>query len=66
LLEIIFRVETNAGEKPVLRIRKSVLLFPPAESGKNIPDHIYESLEIIFFGLKIPKFFDGDPDLGSF
>jgi hypothetical protein len=31
----------------------------------NIPDHISESLETIFFGLKILKFFDADPDLGS-
>jgi hypothetical protein len=33
-------------------------------SGMNIPDHISESLETIF-GLKILKFFDGDPDPGS-
>jgi hypothetical protein len=31
----------------------------------NIPDHISESLETVFFGLKILKFFDADPDPGS-
>jgi hypothetical protein len=30
----------------------------------NIPDHISESLKTIF-GVKIPKFFFADPDLGS-
>jgi hypothetical protein len=30
----------------------------------NIPDHISESLETIFW-LKILKFFDADPDPGS-
>jgi hypothetical protein len=30
----------------------------------NIPDHIFESLKQ-FFGLKILKFFDADPDPGS-
>jgi hypothetical protein len=34
-------------------------------SGMNIPDHISGSLETIF-GLKILKFFDADPDPGSF
>jgi hypothetical protein len=34
-------------------------------SGMNIPDHIPGSLETIF-GLKILKFFDADPDPGSF
>ncbi len=33
-------------------------------SGMNIPDHISECLEL-FFGLKILKFFDADPDPGS-
>jgi hypothetical protein len=28
----------------------------------NIPDHISESLETIFFGLKILKFFGADAD----
>ncbi len=32
-------------------------------SGMNIPEHISESLETIFFGLNILKFFDADPDL---
>jgi hypothetical protein len=31
----------------------------------NIPDHISESFETIFLGLKILKFFDADPDPGS-
>jgi hypothetical protein len=34
-------------------------------SGMNIPDHVSESLEKVF-GLKILKFFDGDPDPESF
>ncbi len=34
-------------------------------SGMNIPDHISESLETIFFGLKILKFFDADSDPGG-
>jgi hypothetical protein len=33
-------------------------------SGMNIPDHISESLETIFW-IKILKFFDADPDSGS-
>jgi hypothetical protein len=33
-------------------------------SGMSIPDHLSESLETVF-GLKIHKFFDADPDLGS-
>jgi hypothetical protein len=37
---------------------------PYPGSGMNIPDHISESLKQ-FFGLKILKFFDADPDLGS-
>ncbi len=37
---------------------------PGSGSGMNIPDHISESLETIF-GVKILKFFDADPDLGS-
>jgi hypothetical protein len=32
-------------------------------SGMNMPDHISESLETIFWA-KIPKFFYGDPDPG--
>jgi hypothetical protein len=36
---------------------------PDPESG-NIPDHFYESLETVL-ELKILKFFDADPDLGS-
>ncbi len=41
-----------------------------SESGMNNPDHISESLEIIFWGVKILKFFYADPgwknsDLGS-
>jgi hypothetical protein len=31
-------------------------------SERNIPDHIFESLEAIFLGLKIINFFDADPD----
>jgi hypothetical protein len=31
----------------------------------NIPDHISESLETIFVGLKIIKFADAEPDPGS-
>ncbi len=34
-------------------------------SGKNIPNHISESLETIFW-VKILKFFDADPDTGIF
>jgi hypothetical protein len=34
-------------------------------SGTNIPDHFSESLETFFFGLKIFKFFDADPDPGT-
>jgi hypothetical protein len=34
-------------------------------SGMNIPDHISESLEIIFW-VKILKFFDADPGSGIF
>jgi hypothetical protein len=30
----------------------------------NNPDHISESLETIFFGLRILKFFDADPGSG--
>jgi hypothetical protein len=33
-------------------------------SGMNIPNHISESLETIFFGLKILKLFDVYPDPG--
>ncbi len=42
------------------------VLFRPLElgSGKNIPDHISQSLET-FFGLKIFKFFDTDANPGS-
>jgi hypothetical protein len=32
-------------------------------SGMNILDHISESI-VTIFGLKIPKFFDADPDPG--
>ncbi len=39
-------------------------LYPGSESGMKIPDHISESLEIIFFWLQILKFFDADPDPG--
>jgi hypothetical protein len=38
---------------------------PDTGSGMNIPDRISESLEKEFFGLKIQKFFDAEPDLGS-
>jgi hypothetical protein len=31
----------------------------------NIPDHISDSLGETFFGLKILRFFDVDPDPGS-
>jgi hypothetical protein len=31
----------------------------------NIPDHFSESVETVFFLLKILKFFDADPDPGS-
>jgi hypothetical protein len=34
-------------------------------SGMNIPDHISESLETIFW-FKILKFFDADPESGIF
>jgi hypothetical protein len=34
---------------------------PRSESGLNIPDHISECLETIFW-VKIPKFFDADPE----
>jgi hypothetical protein len=34
-------------------------------SGMNIPDHIFESLETMFWGLKILKFFDVDANPGS-
>jgi hypothetical protein len=37
---------------------------PDPESGMNIPDHISESLETIFW-FKVLQFFDADPDLGS-
>jgi hypothetical protein len=37
---------------------------PGSGSGLSIPDHISESLETIFW-VKIPKFFDSDPDPGS-
>ncbi len=37
---------------------------PRSGSGMNIPDHISESLETIFWD-KILQFFDADPDLGS-
>jgi hypothetical protein len=40
---------------------------PDPESGMNNPDHIFKSLETIFFyffGVKILKFFDGDPGSG--
>jgi hypothetical protein len=33
-------------------------------SGMNSPDHISESLETIFFGVKIFKFFVADPGSG--
>jgi hypothetical protein len=33
-------------------------------SGMNIPDHNFENLETIFW-VKLLKFFDADPDLGS-
>ncbi len=36
---------------------------PGSGSGMNIPDHILESLETIFLGLTILKFFDADPDM---
>ncbi len=38
---------------------------PKSGSGKNIPDHISESLETIFC-IKILKFFDADADPGIF
>jgi hypothetical protein len=34
-------------------------------SGINIPDHISESFETIFWVKKILKFFDADPNPGS-
>jgi hypothetical protein len=34
-------------------------------SGMNIPDHIFESLETIFW-VKILEFFDADPGSGIF
>jgi hypothetical protein len=37
---------------------------PRSGSGMNIPDHIFESLETIFW-LKMLEFFDADPDPGS-
>jgi hypothetical protein len=41
---------------------------PDPGSEMNIPDHIFKSLETIFFnflGLKILAFFDADSDPGS-
>ncbi len=35
-----------------------------SESGTNIPDNFFESLDTIL-RVKIPKFFDADPDPGS-
>ncbi len=37
---------------------------PDSGSGMNIPDHFSESLETVL-GLKVLKFFDADPNLGS-
>ncbi len=37
---------------------------PGSGSGMNIPDHISESAETIFW-FKILKFFDADPDPGA-
>jgi hypothetical protein len=50
----------------VLRIRDPVPFWPlyPV-SGMNIPDHISESLETIFWIRNIPKFFDAVADPGS-
>jgi len=38
---------------------------PGSGSGMNIPDHISESLETIYLGLKILKFFEAEQDQGS-
>jgi hypothetical protein len=38
---------------------------PDPESGMNIPDHISESFETIFW-VKVLKFFDADADPGIF
>jgi hypothetical protein len=46
----------------VFRIRDPVLFLPVVPgSGMNIPDHISESLETIFW-IRILKFFDANPD----
>jgi hypothetical protein len=53
--------------RAVLRIRDPVLILPldpGSEFGMKIPDHISESLEIIFW-IKILKFIDADPYPGS-
>ncbi len=39
---------------------------PDPGSKMSIPDHISESLVTIFLVTKILKFFDADPDPGSF
>jgi hypothetical protein len=45
LLEKIFMGETSDTDP------ESGAFFPPAGSGMNIPDHIYESLETNFWAL---------------
>jgi hypothetical protein len=42
----------------------SVAAPDPVPFDHWIPDHISESLETIFW-MKVPKFFDADPDPGS-
>jgi hypothetical protein len=75
----LFIMSTCYYSKIVLRIRiRDPVLFcafmTPGSAinqksgsgyGMNNPDNISESLETIF-GLKILKFFDADPDPGSF
>ncbi len=60
-------INKNDNMHAVLRIRDPVLFLPSdlgSEFAINIPDHISESLEIIFW-IKILKFFDVDADPGS-
>ncbi len=63
--------------KPVFRIRiRDPVPFRPLDpgwvktqesgSGMNNPDHISESLETVFLGVKIRKLFDADPGWKKF
>jgi hypothetical protein len=65
-------INLNISSGPVLRIRDPVSFSPldpgwvklGSGSGMNSPDHIFESLETIFW-VKILKFFDADTHPGS-